>query len=139
MKRVLYVLVTTLTVAYLIGAYLFSSEITTYKVKTYDEVLQLDQLKGYQDAGLPAPEDTRTPSGDIVVAAWIFRNPKNRRCGIVMHHGRGSNRAGNLKYSKLFWPRGCHLLMYDARHHGDTTGVFSTWGVREKQDLANMV
>jgi len=124
---------------YLGGAYFFSGEITAYNVKSYDDILKEDKIKGYQDADLPPPEEVRIPSGDVIIAGWLFMNRKNRRCGVLMHHGHQSNRVGDIKYSKLFWTRGCHIFMFDARHHGQSTGAFATWGFREKEDVVNLV
>lgn len=138
MKRVL-AAAAGLCVVYFAAAYYFSGEITTFRVKTPEEILKEDGLRGYHDAKLPRPEEVRIPINDVVIAGWLFMNPKNRKCGVLLHHGHASNRAGSLQYAQLFWPRGCHLFLFDARHHGASTGVFATWGHREKHDLVAMV
>jgi dipeptidyl aminopeptidase/acylaminoacyl peptidase len=121
------------------AAYYFSGEITTFRVKSQEDILKEDSLRGYADVKLPRPEEVRIPVNDVVISGWLFMNPKNRKCGVLLHHGHGSNRAGSLQYAPLFWPRGCHLFLFDARHHGASTGVFATWGHREKHDLVAMV
>lgn len=126
-------------VLYTGAAYYFSGEITTFRVKSQEDILKEDGLRGYADVKLPRPEEVRIPINDVVIAGWLFMNPKNRKCGVLLHHGHGSNRAGSLQYAPLFWPRGCHLFLFDARHHGASTGVFATWGHREKHDLVAMV
>lgn len=40
-----------------------------------------------------------------------------------------------LKYTPLFWRRKCHLLLPDARYHGESSGEFGTYGYHEKFDL----
>jgi dipeptidyl aminopeptidase/acylaminoacyl peptidase len=37
-------------------------------------------------------------------------------------------------YVPLFWDRGCDLVMFDARHHGESTGEYATYGYYEKGD-----
>lgn len=128
-----------LLLVYLGAAYYFSGEITAYKVKSFDEILAENNIKGYEDANLPPPEEVRISSTDVIIDGWLFMHPKNRQCGVILHHGHTANRMGSIKLSKLFWPRGCHLLMFDARHHGKSTGAFATWGFREKQDLVNLL
>ena len=108
-----------LFVAYATAAFYFSGEITTFKVKSKETVLAEDNLRGYADVDLPRPEDVSVTGGQVELNGWLFVNRKNRRCGVILHHGHAANRNGMLKYAKLFWPRGCHLLMFDARHHGD--------------------
>lgn len=139
MKRAAFAAASALCILYFAGAYYFSGEITTFRVKSVEDILKEDGLRGYHDAKLPRPEEVRIPINDVVIAGWLFMNPKNRRCGVLLHHGHASNRAGSLLYAQLFWPRGCHLFLFDARHHGASTGIFATWGHREKQDLVAMV
>ncbi|MCE9598556.1 MAG: alpha/beta hydrolase [Spirochaetia bacterium] len=128
-----------LVLAYLGVAYYFSGEITAYKVKSFEEILIENKITGYEDANLPPPEEVRISSSDVIIDGWLFMNPKNRQCGVILSHGHTANRMGSIKFSKLFWSRGCHLLMFDARHHGKSSGAFATWGFREKQDLINLL
>ena len=134
MKKTLTIAVV-LFVAYATAAFYFSGEITTFKVKSKETVLAEDNLRGYADVDLPRPEDVSVTGGQVELNGWLFVNRKNRRCGVILHHGHAADRNGMLKYAKLFWPRGCHLLMFDARHHGQSAGTFATWGVRERDDL----
>ncbi len=139
MKRALLWTALALALSFLAGAFYFSGEITAFKVKSKETILQEDNIRGYADLDLPRPEEVSVASDRVVLNGWLFVNRKNRRCGVVLHHGHGSNKYGMLKYTRLFWPRGCHVLLYDARHHGESTGAFATWGVHERNDLATMV
>jgi fermentation-respiration switch protein FrsA (DUF1100 family) len=50
-------------------------------------------------------------------------------------HGRSGTRYGALKYAPLFWDRGCDLLLFDARYHGESGGDYGTYGFFEKDDV----
>ncbi|NJN54513.1 MAG: alpha/beta hydrolase [Anaerolineae bacterium] len=54
------------------------------------------------------------------------------RCFLL--HGYGGTRYSALQYAPLFWERGCDLLAYDARGHGESSAAFHTYGYYEKQD-----
>lgn len=85
--------------------------------------------------GLPAPEEITFNNGDVALAGWYFDNPLDGGCGGVILHGYTGNRIHSLYYAPLFWERGCDLLLYDARGHGDSSSAFHTYGYFEKDDL----
>ena len=37
-------------------------------------------------------------------------------------------------WAPIFWDRGCDILAYDHRGHGDSTPAFHTYGYHEKED-----
>ena len=43
------------------------------------------------------------------------------------------------KYAPLFWERGCDLLIFDARYHGESTGDYGTYGYYEKLDTSKAI
>lgn len=85
--------------------------------------------------GLPQPQVTAIPGEGVTLAAWYFENPRNAGCAVVMLHGFGGNKAQVLAPTAIFWERGCHLLLYDARGHGASSRSLLTYGVHERQDL----
>lgn len=85
--------------------------------------------------GLPQPEVTTIPGQGVDLAAWYFRNPREAGCAVVMLHGFGGSRQEVLGASPLFWERGCHLLLYDARGHGESSSALLSYGVLEREDL----
>lgn len=87
-----------------------------------------------QGFGLPAPEPFTVDRGAVQLAGWYFENPARGGCGVVLLHGRGGTRLGILDYARLFWPRGCDLVSYDARQHGDSQGAYGTFGLHEAGD-----
>ena len=88
-----------------------------------------------QAFGLPQPETTKIPGDGVTLAAWYFENPRRSRCAVVMLHGFGGRRAEVLAPTPIFWKRGCHLLLYDARGHGESSPALLSFGAHERQDL----
>ncbi len=94
---------------------------------------------GPEGYGLPQPEDIEITSGDITLRGWYFANEAGGDCAVILLHGSTGNRYGVLQYSPLFWERGCDLVVYDARGHGDSTPAFHTYGYHEKEDLSTVI
>ncbi len=113
----------------------FSGEVITFQVKSQAEEIETTTIHSPSQAGLPAPENITIQNGDTRLAGWFFSNPRKAGCAVILHHGHRGRREGVLKYGPIFWVKGCDLLMYDARRHGESTGEFATWGFNEKYDL----
>ncbi len=122
---------------YLWVSYYFSTKLAFFKTKTLEEEVKTYKIKSYKDVGLDKPEELRFSVNDILVDAWYFQG--NRGCGIIFHHGFSATRIRVLKYYPLFKEYQCHLLFFDARHHGNSSGSFTTYGYYEKQDLIEII
>ncbi len=86
--------------------------------------------------GLPQPEEATIPGdGGATLAAWYFANPRHERCAVVMLHGFGGSRSEIIAATPIFWGRGCDLLLYDARGHGESSPSLLTYGAHERQNL----
>ncbi|NOH14620.1 MAG: prolyl oligopeptidase family serine peptidase [Chloroflexi bacterium] len=86
------------------------------------------------DVGLPEPEEIRLVLAGAELHGWYFENPADAQCGVMLLHGRFQTRLEMLSYAPLYWERGCDIIMYDARSHGDSLGQYVTWGYHERQD-----
>jgi dipeptidyl aminopeptidase/acylaminoacyl peptidase len=89
--------------------------------------------------GLPKPTVVSVPGDGVRLASWFFENPRKERCAVIMLHGFGGARAEVLGASPIFWNRGCDLLLYDSRGHGDSSPALLTFGVHERQDLKRAI
>ncbi|MGI9112346.1 MAG: alpha/beta hydrolase [Gaiellaceae bacterium] len=69
------------------------------------------------------------------LAAWYFENPRQSRCAVIMLHGFGGGRAEVVAATPIFWRRGCDLLLYDARGHGESSPSLLSFGAHERRDL----
>ncbi|XDD53371.1 alpha/beta hydrolase [Leptospira sp. WS4.C2] len=125
---------------FLLGAgYFFSSSVVTFPISNLEEDRAKLKIKSVADFGLPEPESIRFQNGSLRLRGWYFKNPKKKKCGVVLLHGHTRTRYGVLKYAPLFWKRGCSLFAYDARHHGESAGEYGTYGFYEKLDLERAI
>ncbi len=83
---------------------------------------------------LPAPEEIQLQSAGVTLAGWYFDLPGDV-CGAALFHGHGGDRSSMLRFSQLFQPYGCDLVMIDFRHHGASGGDANTFGAYERQDV----
>ncbi len=84
--------------------------------------------------GLPPPEEIAITAGDATLSGWYFDNPADGECGVMFMHGFTGTRYEALYWAPLFWERGCDLLAYDHRGHGDSSAGLHTYGYFEKDD-----
>jgi uncharacterized protein len=123
-----------LIIAYMAIGWYFSGLIVQFNVRSFAEEAARPDTRQPASFGLPQPENVRIPAGDVELASWLFINERDEGCGVVVLHGRSSTRYGSLYYAPLFWDRGCHLLLFDARYHGESGGDFGTYGYHERED-----
>ena len=83
---------------------------------------------------LPTPENVTIQNGDVSLTGFFYDNEKVGECAVILLHGYTGTRYSALQYAPLFWERGCDLLAYDARGHGESSPAFHTYGYYEKQD-----
>ncbi|BDA77950.1 exported protein [Leptospira kobayashii] len=134
-KRALGLTTIIFVILLLSAGYYFSTEMVAFQVRTIDEDHEKSRIKDFKQIGLSEPETLRFQNGTISIQSWFFKNPKKKKCGVILLHGHSGTRWGILKYAPLFWKRGCSLFVYDARHHGESSGEFGTFGYYEKFDL----
>ena len=89
--------------------------------------------------GLPRPASVKIPGDGVTLAGWYFANPRRERCAVIMLHGFGGDRAEVLAATPIFWGRGCDLLLYDSRGHGESSPSLLSYGVHERQDLRRAI
>ena len=126
------VILALLAAIYLAGSWYFSGIIVKFDAQSLEQ--QRADHGSPADYNLPAPEEVTIPGDGVALAGWYFDNPAGGDCGVVLLHGHTGSRYGMLKYTPLFWSRGCDLLLYDHRLHGASTGDYGTYGYYEKAD-----
>lgn len=132
----LIVLAVLLAAVYLTAGWYFSSLIIASDTETLAEAAAEAVADGETpaDFGLPEPEEITVQSGDITLSGWYFDNPADAGCGLMFLHGFHGTRYHALNWAPMFWERGCDILAYDHRGHGDSTPTFHTYGYYEKED-----
>lgn len=74
-----------------------------------------------------------------ILHAELLKNPVPTDDYIIISHGYTDNRMGALKYVNMYLDLGFNCIIYDLRGHGENEPTFTTYGIREGQDIAELV
>lgn len=126
------------------AGYYFSTVLVAFDKRTLEEDRQNLEIESYRDFGLNEPEEIEiTTEGPepVTLKGWYFEHNYGRQadCGIVIAHGVTGTRYGGLKYTRPFSERNCSYIVYDARHHGESSGDYTTYGHFEADDMLSVV
>lgn len=77
--------------------------------------------------------------GDALISGEYILNPAGCPKAAIICHGHTVNRIADLKYALMFYKLGFHIVLFDQRHFGASTGAISTLGYRETGDLAAVI
>jgi pimeloyl-ACP methyl ester carboxylesterase len=92
---------------------------------------------GFEDVAFSIrDESTGQPSR---VAGWWIANPAaGGRCAILLH-GYADAKVGAVGWAPLWHGMGFNILAIDLRAHGESDGVYSTFGFWERHDLTQVI
>lgn len=80
-------------------------------------------------------------SGDINIVGEYVINPKaadtKRVC--VICHGQTVDHCPDIKYGKIFYDLGFHLVLFDHRYFGGSGGRYCTLGWKENEDIKEVL
>ena len=130
-----------LSMLWLILALWLASFIMTGQRQTLDEAMKW-QSERYDTSFYDSLDHT-----DYTVASYdgyelhvrLLRCPEHSGKYVIISHGYTDNRIGSLKYAKLYLSLGYSCVIYDLRGHGLNESTFTTYGIREGQDVAALV
>lgn len=77
-----------------------------------------------------------------VISGELIENPmcpENAPRAVIVCHGHTVNRYCSLKYADIFYRAGYHIVLYDERYFGESTGEICTLGQNEVKDLALVI
>jgi pimeloyl-ACP methyl ester carboxylesterase len=126
--RILVLVVLLALVAYAGVSWLFSEKLIAQQFTPLGPV-------DFAAYSLPNPERLTIRGDGVDLASWYFANPGRAGCAVVMLHGFGGDKSEVIAATPIFWRRGCDLLLYDARGHGDSDRALLSFGVHEREDL----
>jgi uncharacterized protein len=122
----------------------FSSVVVRPRRCTLEEAVQLQVEGGFLKPGeyeslASEPVSILSPYGYTLKGQWFKPEGPPSDKAVILVHGYAWNRIGSLKYIRLFQERGCHVIIYDHGHSGESGGHLVTMGFREKHDLKAVV
>lgn len=78
-------------------------------------------------------------SADGVMIPAEYHETENARGIAILAHGYGQNRYVLTPQAKIFRDLGYSTIMFDQRHFGESKAPYSTFGVKEADDLVALV
>ncbi len=69
----------------------------------------------------------------------LLANPSPTDRYVILTHGNTDNHIGSLKYVPMYMDLGYNCIVYDMRGHGEDEPTFTTYGILEGKDLAELV
>lgn len=92
-----------------------------------------------RDAGLNAEEITILSADGIPLSCWLISAGKNARGTVLILHGVSESKIVGLPLAQALHNRGYNVFLYDSRRHGDSGGLYCTYGFYEKYDASAMI
>jgi uncharacterized protein len=77
--------------------------------------------------------------GLILRGYLVHANTPKPKATLILLHGIGSCKEGNLWFSKRLADKGCNTVIYDQRGHGASDGQYCTFGYYEKIDVSKFI
>ncbi|SFB70096.1 alpha/beta hydrolase [Ruminococcus albus] len=118
-----------------------ASFVMTGKRQTLDEAMQW-QSEHYDTSFYENLEKTNytVESFDgYELHVQFLKNPTPTDKYILLSHGYTDNRMGSLKYVPMYLELGYNCIIYDLRGHGENEPTFTTYGIREGEDIYELV
>ena len=118
-----------------------ASFVMTGKRQTLDEAMQW-QSEHYDTSFYEKLEKTNytVKSFDgYELHVQFLKNPTPTDKYMIISHGYTDNRMGALKYVPMYLELGYNCIIYDLRGHGENEPTFTTYGIREGEDIYELV
>lgn len=138
----IYAAVTSIGVLLITLGYYASSQTLYFKLRDV-EVIKRREIRAKR---LDMEKFKSLPQDDILIpshfdysinAVYVYPNDTNK--WMVLCHGVTENKISSIKYLNMFVDMGYNCVIYDARRHGNTGGIHSTYGFYEKYDLETVI
>lgn len=135
-------LFTSAAVLFISLGYFASSQIMFFKLRDIEIIKRREtraKRMNMDDYNKLRKDVVNVPSrfGYDISTSYIYPNETNK--WIIICHGVSENKLSSTKYVNLFTSMGFNCVVYDARRHGSSGGVDSTYGFYEKFDLESVI
>ena len=117
-------------VALVITSYICSLIITRYRTFTA-------QTQTPGDFGLNYDQFNVKGANKAKLSCWVIP-AKEAKAVMIVSHGVADGKSGLLHCVLPFVKSGFSIVMYDLRHHGESTGDYCTLGYYETEDLLHL-
>lgn len=141
MKKMLTAFLLLIPIALVILTLWMPSFIMNGKKQTYEEAFEW-QTEHYDTSfyePLEKTDYTVTSYDGYVLNVEFLKNQEPSTKYVIITHGYTDNLMGALKYAALYLDLGYNCIIYDLRGHGKNEPTFTTYGIREADDLICLI
>lgn len=135
------VIIAVVIILFAAAVLILPSFIMTGQRQTYEEAFQW-QTDHYDTSfyeGLEKTDYTVNSDDGYELHAKFLKNPAPSTRYVIITHGYTDNMMGALKYASLYLDLGFNCVIYDLRGHGKNEKTFTTYGIREAEDLMRII
>ena len=88
---------------------------------------------------LPYEEINVIADDDVKLNSWLIKARGSAKGTVIYLHGVGDCKIDGIRLAKLLYDHHYNVFLYDARRHGESDGVFCTYGYFEKYDVLKII
>lgn len=121
------------------GAALLMHRLTHPPRRTFATQVARDLPTDPGDLGLAFEATTVALSGGRQVELWIVAGGSEAGPTVVMLHGWGDGRLGELAWLEMVRPEAGRVVLFDQRGHGESQGGACQWGPGEAADAVEII
>ncbi|MBI4811230.1 MAG: alpha/beta fold hydrolase, partial [Ignavibacteriales bacterium] len=102
----------------------------------------------YRKSGLPTnPSELGIKYEEINVItndgyrlnSWLVKSQQPTKGTIIYLHGVADCKIDGIRFAKLMHDRHYNVFLFDSRRHGESEGVYCTYGYYEKNDVISII
>ncbi|MFA9477609.1 alpha/beta hydrolase [Phycisphaerales bacterium AB-hyl4] len=120
------------------GAFAIACRLRRPPRKTYAVALARGLPTDPEQIGRPSTELTLRLANGHDSPAWLIPGDQPQGPVVILIHGFGDSRLGQLTWAHLFTPHASQLLLFDLPGHGEADGTCQL-GTREADDIINIL
>ena len=139
--KILIALIVIVLIAFVTLTLMLPSFVMDAKKQTYEEAFEW-QSEHYDTSfydKLEKTDYTISSYDGYVLHVEFLKNPEPTTDYVIITHGYTDNMMGSLKYAWLYLDLGYNCVIYDLRGHGKNEATFTTYGIREADDLICLI
>jgi uncharacterized protein len=106
-------------------------EITAGEIKSADQA--------FAQIGAARTDLVATATDGVILRGWKVRPAHPNGNWVLLLHGRSQNRISMMGYARFLLSSGYSVVMMDARAHGESGGLISTYGHIERYDIKTVM
>lgn len=114
-------------------------QITQMKLQTYENIFDYLEKTGIYSRDrfemLDKKEVKVTSQDGLSLSGYVLDTHPDSRQWVIIVHGYTVSLHVSAQYVDLFQEEGFNVLLVDQRRHGNSEGVYTTYGYHEKYDL----